>query len=232
MELLISFGKEKVFVTIAPSNWMKVAPPQSLETTPQPPLETQKSSKCSTQAHLRGPTTMTQSEGQHTVTVKQTPATKETLATTSCQLLTDSQLPCPPPGFTKIVQTLTKEEPLQSIPTPVIISVPAPRTAEPCEVMGMAVAVTRVSRCQITGEMMIQVYSEGIVDLGLDPAWSGIIKHTGKCLFLFISYGCIQGSLGYLKLVFLSCLCTSQVAHHPVFIKPGIREARTITVQR
>ena len=232
MEPLISFGEEEVFVTIAPSNWMEVAPPQSLETTLQPPLETQKSPWLSTQAHLRGPITMTQSEGQHTVTVKQTPATKEALGTTSCQLLTDSQLPCQPPEFTKIVQILTKEEPMQSSPTPVIISVPAPRTAEPCEVMGMAVTVTRVSRCQITGEMMIQVYWEGIVDLGLNPAWSGIIKHTGKCLFLFISCGCIQGSLWYLKLVFLSCLCTSQVAQHPVFIKPGTIEARTITIQR
>ena len=106
MELLSSFGEEEVFVTIAPSNWMEVAPPQSLETTPQPPLETQKSPKPSTQAHLRGPITMTQSEGQHTFIVKQTAATKEALATTSCQFLTDSRLPCLPPGFTKIVQTL------------------------------------------------------------------------------------------------------------------------------
>ena len=60
----------------------------------------------------------------------------------------------------------------------------------------------------------------------------GLLNIQGSVSSLFTSYVCAQGSLRCLKLVFLSCLCVRQVAHHPAFVKPGIREARTTTVQR
>ena len=64
------------------------------------------------------------------------------------------------------------------------------------------------------------------------PHGVGLLNIQGSVSSLFISYVCAQGLLGCLKLVFLSCLCVSQVACHPVSLKPGIREARTTTIQR
>ena len=60
----------------------------------------------------------------------------------------------------------------------------------------------------------------------------GLLNIQGSVSSLRISYVCAQGSLGCLKLVFLSCLCVSQVAHHPVSLKPGIRETRITTFWR
>ena len=125
----------------------------------------------STRAHLRGSMTMTQSEGRPTAVAKQAPTTMEALMTTPCQHLSDSQSLCPPPGFTEIAQMQRKEDPMESSPTPVITSILTQETIDPYEVVGMAVTATRLLRHQTTGQMMvhIQVCSEGIVGLGLDP---------------------------------------------------------------
>ena len=47
----------------------------------------------------------------------------------------------------------------------------------------------------------------------------------GSVPYLYISDICVQGLLRCLELVYLSCMCASQVACHPVFIIPGIGEA-------
>ena len=59
----------------------------------------------------------------------------------------------------------------------------------------------------------------------------GIYNILGSFHYLFISAVCVLCSVGCLDFTCLSCLCASQVAHHPVFIKPGIGEARTTAFQ-
>ena len=60
---------------------------------------------------------------------------------------------------------------MESSLPPVITGIPTQETIDPYEVMGTAVMVARLLRNQATGEMLvdIQVCSEGIVGVGLDP---------------------------------------------------------------
>ena len=61
------------------------------------------------------------------------------------------------------------------------------------------------------------------------PPWGvGILNRLGSVHYLFVTAICVQGSPGCLDFMDLSSLCVSQVAHHPMFIEPGIRQARTI----
>ena len=43
----------------------------------------------------------------------------------------------------------------------------------------------------------------------------------GSVHYLFVISVCIQVSPGCLDFMYLSCLCVSQVAHHPTLIEPG-----------
>ena len=66
----------------------------------------------------------------------------------------------------------------------------------------------------------------------LVPPWGvGILNILGSVHYLFIITICIQGSTECLYFTYLCCLCVSQVACHPAFIKPGIREERTTALQ-
>ena len=64
------------------------------------------------------------------------------------------------------------------------------------------------------------------------PHGVGLLNTQGSVSYLFVLDVCAQGTLGCLMLVFLSCLCASQVACHAAFVKPGIGEAWTTDVQR
>ena len=74
--------------------------------------------------------------------------------------------------------------------------------------------------------------TDSLFQLSWCPPWSRTIEHTGSVSSLFILYVYVQGLLGHLTLVFLSCLCVSQVACDLVSLKPGIREAKTTAVWR
>ena len=60
---------------------------------------------------------------------------------------------------------------MESIQPPVITSILTQETIDPYEVIGIAMMAARLLRNQATGEMLmdVQVCSEGIVGLGLDP---------------------------------------------------------------
>ena len=60
---------------------------------------------------------------------------------------------------------------MESSPPQVITGIQTQEIIDPYKVVGMAVMVPRLLRNQTTGEMMvdIQVCSEGIVGLGLNP---------------------------------------------------------------
>ena len=66
---------------------------------------------------------------------------------------------------------LRMEEPMESSPPPVITGISTQETTDPYKVLGMAVIVAKLLRNQATGEMLedVQVCSEGIMGLGLDP---------------------------------------------------------------
>ena len=120
--------------------------------------------------------TMTHSEGWPVATATQATAAAEALVTPPQesrphQPLSDFQPLCPPPGFMEIAQMLRKEEPMESSLLPVVTDIPTQEIINPYEVEGMAVTVASLLRNQTTVEMMVdlQVCSEGIVGLGLDP---------------------------------------------------------------
>ena len=60
---------------------------------------------------------------------------------------------------------------MESSPPPVITGIPTQETIDPYEVMGTAVMAARLLRNQATGKMLVdvQVCSEGIVGLGINP---------------------------------------------------------------
>ena len=84
------------------------------------------------------------------------------------------------------------------------------------------------ARGSVPVRVLVAKATNSLSQVSQSPAWSRTINPTGKCLFfVYLMHTC---QLGHLKLVFLSCLCVSSVAHHPAFNKPGIREARTTAI--
>ena len=183
-----------------------------MKTTLQPPQEPQKHHTCNIRAHPRGPMITTWNEGRPAATVTPATTAMEAPATPPWesgpqQPLSDSQSLAPPPEFAEIAPTLRKEEPMESSLLPVITGILTQEVIYPYQVMGTAVIATRLLRNQTTGEMMvdIQVCSEGIVSLGLNPKGK---KMADECPSLTIKE--LPDSTTWHS---PSCCCTVQCFH-------------------